>query len=60
LNLLRAPKALNLHDFSKHFDFTRRVTTNKAKITCKAMKEPLATKSSTLNVLTTAQLIILG
>ncbi len=29
--------ALNLQGFAEHFDFTRRVTTNKVKITCKTL-----------------------
>ncbi len=37
LNLLRPPYALNLKDFPEHFDFTRRVTMNKAIITCKTL-----------------------
>ncbi len=34
---LQQAYALNLKDFPEHFDFTRRVTTNKAKITCKTL-----------------------
>ncbi len=30
-------RALNLQCFTEHFDFTRRVTTNKVKITCKTL-----------------------
>ena len=36
-HLLRQPKALHLKDFLEHFKFTRRVTTNKSKITSKTL-----------------------